>query len=333
MAVTFAIDISHHQSLSLDLAAARRDGAELCIVKGGEGSSFVDPTFRPNLDEAGAAGQLRAAYWYQRSGATPAEHVAKVRSVVPLDVAVIPDVETGSGGVPQLREFVNRLRDAGYRVPWTYLPKWYWEGLGSPSLVGLPDLWSSRYPDMVVGTLASEWAQVPASYWNGYGGLPVSLLQFTSSARIAGYQPLDASAFRGTREELAAKLGQVVSPGGGGGAPGPIPAAEGELMERITVTPPDGNAHTVRVRLSGTASAAVIVRPPLKGDGTSDPMWVGNIFAWGSDKTGVGGNPKSAAGYNDRMDQGPRRFALPGAVWADIQYSAQPTLPFDVDCY
>lgn len=333
MAVTFAIDISHHQDLALNLARTRQDGCELCIIKAGEGSNFVDSEFGLNLDEAGAAGQLRAAYWYQRSGATPAEHVAKVRTVVPRDVAVIPDVEAGSGGVPQLREFVNRLRDAGYHVPWTYLPKWYWQQIGSPSLVGLPDLWSSRYPDNVVGLLASEWAQVPASYWTGYGGLPVSLLQFTSSARIAGFQPLDASAFRGTREELAAKLGQVVSPGGGGGAPGPIPTAEGELMERITVTPPDNKVNPVRVRLSGTASAAIIVRPKPNGDKTSVPMWVGHIYAWGSDAQGVGGDPKSDPSYVDRMDKGPRRFPLPGALWADIEYSAQPTAPFEIDCY
>ena len=92
-------------------------------------------------------------------------------------------------------------------MPLLYIPRWYWQQIGSPSLAGLPPLWSSRYPDNVVGTLADEWADVPAHFWNGYGGLDVLLLQFTSSARIAGYQPLDASAFRGTRAQLAARMG------------------------------------------------------------------------------------------------------------------------------
>ncbi|MGW4525199.1 glycoside hydrolase family 25 protein [Amycolatopsis sp. NPDC004378] len=207
MAITFAIDISHHQDKALSLAAARADGCELAILKAGEGNNFVDPDFASNLAEARAAGQLVAAYWYQRSSATAAQHVAKIRQVVPLDVPVIPDVEANSGGVALTRDLVTQLRAAGYRVPLLYLPRWYWQQLGSPSLAGLPPLWSSRYPDNVVGLLADEWTRVPASYWSGYGGLDVALLQFTSSARIAGYAPLDASAFRGTRDQLAALLG------------------------------------------------------------------------------------------------------------------------------
>jgi len=120
------------------------------------------------------------------------------------------------------------------------------------------------------------------------------------------------------------------APGSNGG--GSAASTTGvELMERITVTPPNAGVNTVRVKLSGTPGAAVIVRPPLKGDGSSDPMWVGNIFAWGSDKQGVGHNPKSDPNYVDRMDDGPRRFELPGAVWADIEYSARVDRPFEVD--
>lgn len=207
MAVTFAIDISHHQDKALSLAQARRDGCELAILKAGEGATFVDPDFHPNLAEARAAGQLVAAYWYQRSSATAAQHVAKIKNVVPRDVAIIPDVEANSGGIGLTRDLVAQLRAAGYRVPLLYLPRWYWQQIGSPPLTGLPPLWSSRYPDNVVGLLAAEWAAVPASYWTGYGGLDVALLQFTSSARIAGFQPLDASAFRGDRTQLAALLG------------------------------------------------------------------------------------------------------------------------------
>lgn len=176
-------------------------------MKAGEGSTFVDEDFASNLAEARAAGQLVGAYWYQRASASAAAHVAKIRQVVPLDVPVILDVEANSGGVALTREIIRQLNAVGYRTPLLYIPRWYWQQIGSPSLAGLPPLWSSRYPDMVVGTLADEWADVPASYWTGYGGLAVALLQFTSSARIAGYQPLDASAFRGTRAELAALLG------------------------------------------------------------------------------------------------------------------------------
>lgn len=207
--VTFGLDISHHQASSLDLAQCRREGVEFVFIKSSEGSGFIDPAFAANLAEARAAGLLVAAYHYVRSNATAAAQVANVARVVPKDVPVIPDVEANSGGVKLAADVVDGLRAAGYKVPLLYLPRWYWQQIGSPSLTGwaLPPLWSSRYPDNVVGSIADEYADVPSSYWTGYGGLGVTVLQFTSSVRVAGHQPLDANAFNGTREQLAAVLG------------------------------------------------------------------------------------------------------------------------------
>ena len=248
MAVTFAIDISHHQDKALDLARARADGCELVIIKAGEGSTFVDPDFVANLAEARAAGLLVAAYWYQRSSATAAQHVAKIKATVPADVGVIVDVEANGGGVDLTREIVRQLGAAGYRTPFTYIPRWYWQQLGSPSLAGLPPLWSSRYPDNVVGVLAAEWAAVPASYWDGYGGLPVGLLQFTSSARIAGYAPLDASAFRGTRDQLAAVIGGATL----------TPLSEEDDMPDRPLQPTPGKPACVTVVVPKTATELVV---------------------------------------------------------------------------
>lgn len=101
-----------------------------------------------------------------------------------------------------------------------------------------------------------------------------------------------------------------------------------EIMERITVTPPNANQNTVRVFLSGSPGAAVVIRPRLGGDGFSKPMWVGDIFAWGNDHQGVGHNPTQVAGYNNKLTSH-RRYDLPGAVWADINYSAAD--PFELD--
>lgn len=203
----FGIDVSHHQGAQPDMSRARSEGIEFAFIKATEGATFVDPRFDENVAEARAAGLLVAAYHYVRSNSSVAAQVANVRRVVPLDVPVIPDVETNSGVLPLTRQLVDELRDVGYRVPLLYLPRWYWQQLGSPSLVGLPPLWSSRYPDNVVDDLRDEFARVPSHYWNGYGGLSVAVLQFTSSARIAGYAPLDANAYRGTREQLAVRLG------------------------------------------------------------------------------------------------------------------------------
>lgn len=105
---------------------------------------------------------------------------------------------------------------------------------------------------------------------------------------------------------------------------------EAELMRTIVVTPPNANQNVVRVELSGTAGAAVIVRPKIGGDGFSKPMWVGNIFAWGSDKQGVGHNPTQVKGYDNKLTSH-RRYELPDALWADIEYSAAEA--FVIDCF
>lgn len=210
--VTFGLDISHHQDARLDLAQCAREGIEFAFLKATEGGGYEDPEFRANLLEAEAAGLLVAAYHYVRASTTAAAQVDKIRAVVPLEVPVILDVEENSGDIRLTRELVTRLEQAGYRVPLLYLPRWYWTRIGSPSLSGLPPLWSSRYPDNVVGSIADEWDDVPSSYWDGYGGRSVAVLQFTSSARIAGHQPIDANAFRGNRSELAALLGYADGP-------------------------------------------------------------------------------------------------------------------------
>jgi glycosyl hydrolase family 25/PASTA domain-containing protein len=202
----FGLDISHHQGTAPDLAQARREGIEFVFIKSTEGASFVDDRFAANLAEARDAGMLVAAYHYVRAADSIQSQVANVKRVVPRDVPVIPDVEAGSGDIPRVKTFVGLLREAGYRVPLSYIPRWYWQQVGSPDLRGLPPLWSSRYPDTMVGDLAGEWSRVPTSYWTGYGGLEVAVLQFSSSARVAGHAPLDANAYRGTRDGLSQLL-------------------------------------------------------------------------------------------------------------------------------
>ncbi|WP_433470514.1 glycoside hydrolase family 25 protein [Saccharomonospora azurea] len=199
----FGIDISHHQG-SFDIERAAREGIDFFIFKATEGNGFTDSRFAENVAKARKTGKPYAAYHYQRSGISAASQVAHVRKVVPTTVPVIPDVEANSGNVSLTRDIVKRLRAAGYSVPLLYMPRWYWQQIGSPSLSGLPPLWSSRYPDNVVGDIKDEYADVPAHYWNGYGGLRVAVLQFTSSARVAGRSPIDGNAYRGTLAQLRA---------------------------------------------------------------------------------------------------------------------------------
>lgn len=122
---------------------------------------------------------------------------------------------------------------------------------------------------------------------------------------------------------LAADWGQhnyTGAPAGGGTTPTTSSTTGVELMERKTIAA-SPNTTAVRLLLSGSPGAAVVVRPG------PTPVWIGNVFAWGNDKTGIGHNPK-VEGRDPKVTSA-RRYELPGALWCDLEYSAQD--PFDLD--
>lgn len=100
-----------------------------------------------------------------------------------------------------------------------------------------------------------------------------------------------------------------------------------ELMERVKVAK-SAPLTTVRVYLPGGPNAKIIVRPAVEG-GTAAPVWLGHVYAWGSDKKGVGGDPLSIPGYDTKIAYS-REIALPNAVWADVQYSTNADFVIDV---
>jgi hypothetical protein len=83
-----------------------------------------------------------------------------------------------------------------------------------------------------VRDLAGALAKIPNSYWAGYGGLPVAMVQMTSSARVAGYQPLDASVHPGSRADVAALFGAGGPVSGAPITPDTVPPME-ECMTAV----------------------------------------------------------------------------------------------------
>ncbi|QFU87890.1 glycoside hydrolase family 25 protein [Amycolatopsis sp. YIM 10] len=269
--VLFGLDIAHHQGGNPNLHQARAEGVEFVICKATEGSGFVDPRFDENIARAHKAGLLVGAYHYQRAGISAAAQVDNVRRTVPAGMPVIPDVEGNSGNVALTREIVDRLRAAGYPVPLLYLPRWYWLQIGKPKLAGLPPLWSSRYPDNAQGTIAEEYADVPAHYWDGFGGLGVALLQFSSSGRVAGYAPLDLNAFRGTRQEFAALLGGQSTPTDTDPMEDTnMELTEGEYQSRTAVVPKWAKEFTISRGFMGFQLHHVKWFGPSPETGTAD---------------------------------------------------------------
>lgn len=320
----WGFDVSDYQGV-FDMQAAKDAGFDFVIIKATEGNNWKSKYFAGNLQRARDAQLLLAAYHYQRGSHSAQSQADNIASMVPKDVGVIPDVEANGGDLDLTDAIMSRVTALGYRHPLSYIPKWYWQQIGSPSMRNRKGLWQSHYPDNKGGTPQQIYTRVPSSYWNPFGEQEIKILQFSSASTVAGRTPIDADAFRGSLSDLAALLGggsavNVITP--------TVDQAGAEIMERITVHPPNANQNTVRVNLSGSAGAAVIVRPRIDGTGFSKPMWVGDIFAWGSDHLGIGHNPTQTPGYNNRLTSH-RRYDLPGAVWADINYSAAE--PFELD--
>lgn len=282
-------DVSHYQP-NFDHYRARREGFDFAILKATEGDSYVDNRFARHLNDARGAGMIVAAYHYVRSGASAASQADRIARVVPRDVPVILDVEQGAGGIGLTRDLNARLNAMGYRTPLLYLPQWYWQQIGRPDLRGLPPLWYSRYPNNNGGTASGIWnanATWLDQFWGGYGGLWVEVLQFTSSASIAGNTPTDANAYRGTREQLAALFS------GGAIPPPPIDLSifyTEDAMPRVPAGGAQNNPTSYTFAVSALREHDLIIAPG------SVPVVVYNVFNWSQRAgQGTGGNPI----YND----------------------------------
>lgn len=209
----FGIDVHTRYQAGLDIEQVAREGFTWITVKVSQGLSDTWATAADDwLRRGEATGMLTFAYHYLTTA--DASQQARVARTAARGRPVMLDVETGSGDITQVRRFLDAAAREGIRVPLVYLPRWYHQQIGSPSLVGLPPIVSSRYR-VATGYATQIYAGVPATWWDSYGGGDVRVLQFTDRATVAG-KAIDANAFRGTRDELAALLGAPAPPPSGG---------------------------------------------------------------------------------------------------------------------
>lgn len=94
-----------------------------------------------------------------------------------------------------------------------------------------------------------------------------------------------------------------------------------DLMQRYTAVKSATEAW-VEADCYGTDQTAIIIRPGTDADGKDQPVWLNNIFAWGDNGSGIGHNPVDANGGKPLRIDKPRKFAIPGALWANIAYSS-----------
>lgn len=202
----FGVDISNHQN-GLSCRRVADEGFKFCMIKATEGT-WLDPVFHSHLEDARSTGMHVGAYVYVRGETSAEEHArAAADHIGDTTVPIALDIEHNSGANPaHWKAIVSALEARGYRVILTYIPRWYWLQVGSPSLAGLPPLWSSNYPSTKPGYASSLYygnGGDGGAGWAAYGGNSVKVWQFTDRANVAGRQ-IDANAFKGTEGDLAA---------------------------------------------------------------------------------------------------------------------------------
>jgi GH25 family lysozyme M1 (1,4-beta-N-acetylmuramidase) len=103
-------------------------------------------------------------------------------------------------GRSDIQTFCDRLHTRTGLVPVVYAPRWAY----GDTLTGLDyPLWASSYV-AGSGAASSLYPGDTSSRWAAYSGQTPVILQFTSSATIAGQTTCDANAHRGTLTDLKA---------------------------------------------------------------------------------------------------------------------------------
>jgi len=175
-----------------------------------QGTSYLNPYWakaKPAMAaRAKATGFVPGAYLFLNEGNGAAQADWFAQNAGDLDGFMLAvDIEPWSAGHsrPTLqdgKDCVARLRHHYPAHPvGGYIPQWYWD---SQDTTFCDWLWQSRYL-LRTGTPRELYPHVPADWWTGYGGLDVTLLQFTSSATVGGVAGLvDCSAYRGHPADL-----------------------------------------------------------------------------------------------------------------------------------
>lgn len=200
----FGIDISNNNGSGIDLGEVAREGFSFVFAKVSEGDYFIDATWPSYRDAAHESGLVVAGYHYLRGdcdvGAQAelfVEHLG--------DAATMVDFEANSGGIDTFWAFADAVNRLGRRIDLSYIPRWYWQQIGCPDLSQVPGLIQSSYVGGT-GFAVDMYPGDATSYWNGFGGKAVDLLQFTDAAQVAGHT-VDANAFRGSVDDLRRLLG------------------------------------------------------------------------------------------------------------------------------
>jgi Glycosyl hydrolases family 25 len=236
----FFPDIASYQA-GLDLA-----GALVVLAKATEGLGYTNPEYGPFHTEAARHGTFFCAYHFLSAG-NGAGQAAHAHSVIGGTPAML-DFEP-AGTAPSLADavaFIDAYRKAGGTCWLCYLPRWYWQQLGSPDLGPL----RQRGMLLVSSNYAAGYTDANSGAgWASYGGMTPTVWQYSSTTPF-NRQRVDFNAYRGSKyagkqdaASVAATLAEFRSLATTGklpGTPPPPPPATGPVRHEV----PAGNTQT-----------------------------------------------------------------------------------------
>jgi hypothetical protein len=209
----FIADIASFQQ---GLVLSDLEGSCIAVeIKCTQGVTYVDPDYASWLTQARVTGLIPIAYHYI-DGTDPASQAAWLKTnIQDPTLPVMLDVEAGSGNLEHVLSVVDAMAAIGLRPKLVYLPKWYWESIGSPDLA-VPlnaramGVINAAYLSAASGSALELYPGDDAAGWAPYGNVTPVMYQFTDAA-VAGSRKIDMNAYKGTPEDLAAFL-NVVDP-------------------------------------------------------------------------------------------------------------------------
>jgi len=258
----FISDISHHDNDRgpINFASVRGAGIDIVIAKATEadpaGYHFMDPKFVGNVTNARRAGIKLVGGYHCLSAGTDSGVKRQVdfflqalnqvggyaKGWAMIDVEPFPELKSRglSPKFDDIEAFEAHWADATKGWPLgLYLPKWYWEEMGSPTLTKLKGfLVSSNYPISArqpFKTLYAHDGGDAGPGWHSYGGKTPSVWQYASSDAVPGITGnCDMNAFKGTEAQFITLATHLVAPTPPP-APKPIPAPSHPAWKRVLV--------------------------------------------------------------------------------------------------
>jgi len=201
----FGPDISSFQS---GLTLSRLRYASFVIAKTTEGTYYTDADYQSWRQQTENLGKPFVWYHFLSGEDAAAQARHTLANVGDAQLPGMLDAEPAGDYHPTLGQilgYIDAAHAVGLNLRLCYLPRWYWQQMGSPGLGGLLErgvhLVSSSYPRDIGGSPEYLYPGDGAAGWQGYGGVPVEIYQFTNQAADGGMS-MDYNAYHSDVESL-----------------------------------------------------------------------------------------------------------------------------------